>query len=116
MTKSIIDRVLERFISVNQKYWRLFVCASIALTIAGFYYAKHIELDTDLSRLLPQDSEAVINLKVIQQKAGGSNDLRLVLEGGHLKIGLKQQLLFQRSFLKSPNLFDRQNLELQNHS
>lgn len=77
--------MVSGFIRMNQRFWAGFIVLAILITAIGFYFAEELRLDTDLSRLLPEHSESVKNMEVIQQKAGGSHDLRIVLEGGPLE-------------------------------
>ncbi|MBN8554345.1 MAG: MMPL family transporter [Deltaproteobacteria bacterium] len=99
-----INRVLIRFIKMNQRFWRWFIFACVVLIAAGVHFGTHIRLDTDLSRLLPQKSKSVQDLKIIQGKAGGSHDLRLVLEGGPLEDRLKAVTAFSEYLSQKPDL------------
>lgn len=99
-----MDRLLSHFIRLNQRHWRWFVLASVILTVGGLLVARHIELDTDLSRLLPQSSPSVKELKTIQKKSGGSYDLRLVLEGGPLEARLAAATAFTDFLHSKPEL------------
>jgi len=101
---SPIEKLLKQIIQLNQRFWPFFVLLSMILTGGGLYLAKNIKLDTDLSRLLPQNSASVEQLKIVQSKAGGSHDLRIVLEGGPLEIRLKAAAEFSDFLSSKPGL------------
>ncbi len=93
---------MNQYIRINEKFWHWFILLSLVLTVVGIYFGTRVKLDTDLSRLLPQNSESVRELKILQTKAGGSYDLRLVLEGGPLQNRLDAADAFSKKLQGMP--------------
>lgn len=70
------------FISLHLRYWPLGILFTLLMIAGGGYLSKEIGIDSDLKSLLPQSSKSVVHMDLINAKAGGGNDIKLILEGG----------------------------------
>lgn len=61
----------------------------ILLMLAGAYFGKEVRLDSDIKSLLPQQAESVVQMEELNEKAGSSYDLLLILRGGPLESRLR---------------------------
>lgn len=55
---------------------------NLFLLFSGLFVARNLGLDSDLKSLLPAKSVAVVNNEIISPKAGGGNDILVLIHGG----------------------------------
>lgn len=92
------------YIRFHLKFWPFIIFLSVLLITVGGYYAMRLKIDSDLKALLPQKSETVRNMDIINPKASSGNDLRIVVYGGSLEKRIEAAKAFREFLEAQPEL------------
>lgn len=99
-----LNAMLAGLIRLQKRFWWGALIISIGLIGVGFYLSKGIGINTDLKSLLPHDSSLVKNMDYISPKAGGGNDIRVVLKGGGIEEKVKAAEALSEYLYAQPGL------------
>lgn len=75
-----IFQSLQPFIRFVVRRAGLVAFVALILSVAGFMLARQLRIDTDLSKLIPQDYPSVQALEKLRQTVGGESDVAVVIE------------------------------------
>ncbi len=87
--QDFLGRWIRRYISNQEKYWGWSILIAFVIMGVSVHLALRLRLNSDMESLLPKSAPSVQALQILKPKSGGSNDFRILLEGGSLQARLQ---------------------------
>ena len=80
--RTIFYRELRAVCRFSYRHAYVLVLLALALSVPAFFEARNLTLDTDLTRLLPRNSEAVRWSERLESAVGDGGYFSVIVEGG----------------------------------
>ena len=77
---SRLFRALRPFIDCVVHYAGWVVAVALVMSAVGVFYAQHLRIDTDFSKLIPSDYDSVQALERLRETVGGESDVAVGIQ------------------------------------
>lgn len=75
----LVKNFWEKYIFFSRQYYLIFIVLYLVITSISFYFAFHLELETDIKNLV-SNSNSYQNYEKLKKKLGGLNTVNILLE------------------------------------
>lgn len=98
--------IIAKIVSFVMKFKYIILIIAILLAVVGLVFDQNAKAETSLENFMPQDSEALKDIRELREILGSTEQIAIVLEGGNIFLEENLEILKEIDYLLNSSFTD----------